>query len=169
MPRNVSFVTGTTCAALFAQCVRRSRSARALSVNAGVGKERLVCEPHGSAGGDATPLANNVGNAWRRPCRAVVKVVRNTVRGARCCVFFSAGISEGRPALIDHEAVPKILQATLQSLPVVVDEISHARSPLTVNRAYAVRVAAVGAVPYDKPAHEGAPQCTAGPTEPRAR
>lgn len=104
----------------------------------------------------------------RRPCRALAKVVRNTGRGPRRSVFFSATSSEARPALLTYEVVPKILQATLQSLPVVVDDISHARSPLiarevrragSVGRCGAVRQSCAG----------GAPQCAAGPTDPRAR
>lgn len=50
--------------------------------------------------------------------------------------------SEARPAFLTHEAAPKILQATFQSLPVVVDDISHARSPLTAIEA--MRAGSVG-------------------------
>ena len=49
-------------------------------------------------------------------------------RRERCVMVFFAASSEARPALLTDQAVPKILQATLQSLPVLVDDISHDRS-----------------------------------------
>jgi hypothetical protein len=53
--------------------------------------------------------------AWYFPC-------------ALLCKRVFAASSEARPALLTDQAVPKILQATLQSLPVLVDDISHDRS-----------------------------------------
>ena len=53
---------------------------------------------------------------------------RHHDRRERCVMVFFAASSEARPALLTDQAVPKILQATLQSLPVLVDDISHDRS-----------------------------------------
>jgi hypothetical protein len=80
-------------------------------------------------------------------------------RSATRCLFVARSASgEARPALLTDKVVPEVLHATLQSLPVRVDDISHDRSPLSTSEVMCIASAGRCGAVQQKSEHEGAPQ-----------